>query len=381
MLKKFIIYKMINCKCFYDLLNKNGIDFFAGVPDSLLKDFCAYVADNSENHIITHNEGGAIALTTGYHLATKKIGLVYMQNSGQGNSVNPLTSLADPDVYNIPILLLIGWRGEPGKKDEPQHVKQGKITLKLLETLNIPYEILPDSDELVERSLENASEHFEINSSPYALVVREGTFESYSLKNKIKTDYELSREEAIKSIVDELNERDIIVSTTGKVSRELFEHREKNEKNHEKDFLTVGSMGHSSQIALGIALSKPDRKVYCLDGDGAVIMHMGSLAIIGSQNPRNFKHIILNNGAHESVGGQPTAGFNIDFVKIAEACGYKTALRAETREEIKEKMKLLKSNDNLSLLEIRINKEVRSDLGRPTTIPKENKEAFMRFLE
>ena len=372
---------IVNTKFFYDLLNKNGINFFAGVPDSLLKDFCAYVADNSKNHIIAHNEGGAIALAVGYYLATGKIGLVYMQNSGQGNAINPLTSLADSEVYNIPMLLLIGWRGEPGKKDEPQHVKQGKITLKLLETLNIPYEILPESNELVERSLENASEHFEKNNSPYALVVREGTFENYALKNKIKTDYELSREEAIKSIVDELNERDIIVSTTGKVSRELFEHREKNEKNHEKDFLTVGSMGHSSQIALGIALSKPDRKVYCLDGDGAVIMHMGSLAIIGSQNPRNFKHIILNNGAHESVGGQPTAGFNIDFVKIAEACGYKTALRAETREEIKEKMKLLKSNDNLSLLEIRINKEVRSDLGRPTTIPKENKEAFMRFLE
>src|SRR3989344_5933478 len=184
MLKKFIIYKMINCKCFYDLLNKNGIDFFAGVPDSLLKDFCAYVADNSENHIITHNEGGAIALTTGYHLATKKIGLVYMQNSGQGNSVNPLTSLADPDVYNIPILLLIGWRGEPGKKDEPQHVKQGKITLKLLETLNIPYEILPETFEETEKIIEKAIAYMKEKSAPFALVVKKDTFEKYELKNK-----------------------------------------------------------------------------------------------------------------------------------------------------------------------------------------------------
>ena len=371
----------VNPKFFYDLLNKNGIDFFAGVPDSLLKDFCAYIADNSRNHIITHNEGGAIALASGYHLATGKVSMVYMQNSGQGNTVNPLTSLADFEVYNIPILLLIGWRGEPGKKDEPQHVKQGKITLKLLETLNIPYEILPESDELVKISLRNALEHFEKNNSPYALVVREGTFENYALKNKIKTDYELSREEAIKTIADELDENDIIVSTTGKTSRELFEHRERSGNNHEKDFLTVGSMGHSSQIALGIALSKPDRKVYCLDGDGATIMHMGSLAIIGSQNPKNFKHIILNNGAHESVGGQPTAGFNIDFVGIVKSCGYKSAFKSEIREDIKEKIKLLKLNDGPSLLEIRINKEVRSDLVRPTTTPKENKKAFMKFLK
>lgn len=372
---------MINCKNFYDLLIKKEIDFFTGVPDSSLKDFCAYITDNSENHIITANEGGAIALAAGYHLATGKIGLIYMQNAGQGNATNPLVSLADPDVYNIPMLLVIGWRGEPEKKDEPQHVKQGKITLSLLDTLGIPYGILPDSIEDAEKSLETAFDSIKTRNAPYALVVKKGIFEPYDLQNKIKTSYELSREDAIKLIVDQLDSRDIIISTTGKTSRELFEYRKKLGHDHSRDFLTVGSMGHSSQIALGIALSKPDRQVYCFDGDGAVIMHMGSLAIIGSQSPKNFRHIIFNNGAHDSVGGQPTVGFDIDFVGIAKACGYKLALRAETKDGIKEKMNLLKSNDGPGLLEIRINKGARSDLGRPTTTPKENKEAFMMFLK
>jgi phosphonopyruvate decarboxylase len=373
---------MINCKKFYDCLVEKGIDFFTGVPDSLLKDFCAYVTDNVDprNNIIAANEGGAIALVAGYNLATGNIGLVYMQNSGQGNSINPLTSLADPEVYSIPMLLLIGWRGEPGNKDEPQHVKQGKITLKLLETLDIPYKVLSDSLEEAKDDLNEAFNVMKEKNRPYALVVRKKTFEQYLLKNKIRTSYELNREDAIKLVIDNLDNSDIIISTTGKASRELFEYREERKQDHKKDFLTVGSMGHSSQIALGIALQKPNRQIYCLDGDGALIMHLGSLTIIGQQSPHNLKHIIFNNGAHDSVGGQPTAGFNIDIPAIANACGYKLAVRAETSDEVLEKINLLKSYSGPGLLEIRINKGARKDLGRPTTTPIENKESFTEFL-
>ena len=373
---------MINCKEFYKLLVKNRVDFFTGVPDSLLRDFNAYIMDNVSEirHIIAANEGGAIALASGYHLATGRIGLVYMQNSGQGNAVNPLISLADPDVYSIPILLLIGWRGEPGVKDEPQHVKQGKITLSLLETLDIPYKILPDAIENAKSTLEWAVNSAIERKGPTALVVRKGTFEAYELKDKIETNYELNREGALKLVIEQIDPLEIVVSTTGMTSRELFEYREKIGQGHEKDFLTVGSMGHCSQIALGIALEKSERQVYCFDGDGAVIMHMGSLAIIGQMKPKNFRHIVFNNGAHDSVGGQPTVGFKIDIPAIAKACGYKEAWKAETEKDIREKMMLLKKSKGPSLLEILINKGARNYLGRPTTTPIQNKESFMKFL-
>jgi len=299
---------MINPKEFYEELRSQGIDFFTGVPDSSLKYLCAYVTDNTDkkNHIIAANEGNAIALAAGKYLATKKIPIIYMQNSGQGNSINPLASLIDSDVYSIPLLMLIGWRGEPGKKDEPQHVKQGKITLKLLETLGIPHEVLPENIEEAKSTIKKAFQYMTTNNAPYAIVIKKGSFEEYVLQNKVESNYDMSREDAIKILTDNLEERDIVVSTTGKASRELFEYREELWQGHEKDFLTVGSMGHSSSIALGIALSRPERAVYCFDGDGALIMHLGASAIIGQNAPSNFKHIILNNGVHDSVGGQPT---------------------------------------------------------------------------
>jgi len=374
---------MLNCESFFNLLKENQIDFFTGVPDSLLKYFCYYIIDNTnqKNHIISANEGGAIALTSGYYLSTGKIGLVYMQNSGQGNSINPLVSLTNPDVYSIPMLLLIGWRGEPSKKDEPQHIKQGRITLDFLTSLGIPYEILPDSLEETEKIIEKAIRYMREKSAPFALVVKKDTFEKYDLKNKIENYFELNREEAIKLVIDALSSEDIVISTTGKISRELFEYREKLKQDHDKDFLTIGSMGHASQVALGIALQKPNRQVYCFDGDGSVIMHMGSLAIIGQQSPKNFKHIVFNNGAHDSVGGQPTAGFAIDFSLIAKACGYDEIFKTETAEEINEKMKLLKEIKGPVLLEIKVNKGSRKDLGRPTITPIENKKYFMNFLK
>lgn len=373
---------MINCQAFYELLLRKNIDFFCGVPDSLLKDICAYISDHTQerNHIIAANEGGAVALAAGYHLATGKIGLVYMQNSGQGNTVNPLISLMDQEVYSIPALLLLGWRGEPGKKDEPQHIKQGRITGELLRALEIPFDVLPATIEDAEVLLTKAVHAMHKQSAPYALVVPTGVFESYRSMNQIELPYELSREEAVKAIIKQFSEDDIFVSTTGKTSRELFEYREELQQGHQQDFLTVGSMGHASQIALGIALARPDRNVYCLDGDGALIMHMGALAIIGARKPANFKHIVINNAAHDSVGGQPTAGFEIDIPNIARACGYLGVMRAESIDEIYKNLPLLQKSHGPALLEIRVNKGARAELGRPTTSPIENKQAFMKFL-
>lgn len=375
---------MIDCADYFNALIRNHITFFSGVPDSLLKDFCGYITDHAEpnSHVIAANEGNAIALASGHYLATGDPGLVYMQNSGLGNAVNPITSLIDPDVYNIPVLLLIGWRGEPGKKDEPQHEKQGKITLPLLETLGIDFCILPDTlDEAID-CLNTAVCIMQSNLRSHAIIIRKGTFAPYKLLSQAAVSYEINRESAIKLMADCLNPRDIFISTTGMSSRELFEHRATSgEESSGQDFLTVGSMGHASQIALGIALAQPDRQVFCLDGDGALIMHMGSLAITGSHHPSNFKHIVINNGAHDSVGGQPTVGFNMDIPAIAAACGYHKTMRVEFADELKQNFDILRNSQGPALLEIRVGKGARSDLGRPTTTPNENKENFMRFLQ
>ena len=322
---------MIETKEFYESLNKNGIDFYTGVPDSLLKDICSYISDNStpEKHVIGANEGGSVSLAIGYHLATRKTPLVYMQNSGFGNIINPLLSLADPKVYSIPMILLIGWRGEVGIKDEPQHVKQGEVSETILKTLDIPYIVISNKTLDVNNVISKAVKHAEINNTPFAILVRKGTFEPYSLLNKLKTNFELSREEAIIKSTNLLSDSDIIVATTGKTSRELFEYRARNNQGHQRDFLTVGGMGHANQIALGIAIAKPEKTIYCFDGDGAALMHTGSLGIIGDLNLDNFKHIIFNNGAHDSVGGQPTIGLDIDFGKIAKSFNYNKVFRIQ----------------------------------------------------
>jgi phosphonopyruvate decarboxylase len=375
---------MIDVKEFYNELLNNEIDFFTGVPDSLLKSFCAYIKDNvsSEKNIISANEGNAIGLASGYYLATKKIGLVYMQNSGIGNALNPLASLADKLVYSIPILLVIGWRGEPGKKDEPQHKKQGLITTETLDILGIKYEILDESTNSDEMKLKikKAYIYMKEKNEPYALVIKKNTFNEYKLKSNINFDCEMTREEAIEILISNMKENSAVVSTTGMASRELFELREKYKQNHNKDFLTVGSMGHASQIALGIALAKKDKDIYCIDGDGALLMHLGGLAIIGNQKPNNFKHILINNGAHDSVGGQETVGFKIETLAIAKACGYKKYYSCESKVDLLKLSEKIKNIQEPVFLEIKVKKGARKDLGRPTTTPIENKEAFMEFL-
>ena len=376
---------MISPKYFYDSLIANGTDFFAGVPDSLLKNFCAYITDNApaDKHIISANEGSATALATGYHFATGKIPLIYMQNSGEGNMINPLLSIVDPDVYSVPMMIVIGWRGEPGVHDEPQHVKQGKVTCDLLDAMKIPYSILgaDNCNKCLDKALAKAYEYIKANNAPYALVIKKGTFEDYTLQNNTTVEADMSREEAIEKIMLSAPETAAFVSTTGMASRELYELRDKHGQGHSKDFLTVGGMGHASQIALSIAMQKKDRLIYCIDGDGASIMQMGGMATIGTRNPSNMVHIVLNNGAHDSVGGQPTVGRQIDFCGIAKACGYGNVVKASTKEELDAILKDKNTFDKLTFIEVLVRKGARKDLGRPKTTPQENKKAMMEFLK
>lgn len=379
---------MIKPSTFYNLLIENGTDFFAGVPDSLLKNFCAYVTDNApeEKHIISANEGSATALAAGYHFATGKIPLIYMQNSGEGNMINPLLSLVDPDVYSVPLLILIGWRGEPGVHDEPQHVKQGKVTCDLLDAMKVPYAVLAETEALLPAQLERAYSYIKENSAPYAFVIKKGTFDDYVLQNNIKVEAEMKREEAIEKIMLAASDKTAFISTTGMASRELYELREKHGMGHEKDFLTVGSMGHASQIALAVAMQKPNRPIFCIDGDGATIMQMGGMATVGTRRPKNLVHFVMNNGAHDSVGGQPTVGLKIDIPAIAKACGYEKVYSVETADELENIMKTIadsfKEGKNvLTFVEVKVSKGARKDLGRPKSTPQENKRALMQFLK
>jgi len=373
---------MISPKFFIEALREKGIDCFAGVPDSLLKNICAYITDHFDaaHNIIAANEGAAVGLAAGHYLATGQPACVYMQNSGEGNIINPLASLTDQEVYNIPVLLLIGWRGRPGVHDEPQHVKQGKVTTGLLNVMGVNYEVLSKEEDKAAKQIEKAAKAL-ANKEVFALVIEKDTFEDYKLQNVEVNDLTMSREEAIQTVAAALDEKDCIVSTTGMISRELFEYRAAMNQGHERDFLTVGSMGHASQIALGIALAQPDRRVWCFDGDGAAIMHMGSMAIVANKAPKNYVHVVFNNGAHDSVGGQPTVGLKIDLPAVAKAVGYKAMYTVETKEYLAELLDKVKRHEGPVLLEVKVKKGNRKDLGRPTTTPIQNKEALMAFLQ
>ena len=374
---------MIRPEYFIDTLGAHGIDFFAGVPDSLLKNICAYISDHlDERHnIIAANEGGAIGLAAGYHLATGKIACVYMQNSGEGNIINPLASLTDKEVYNIPVLLLIGWRGRPGVHEEPQHIKQGKVTMALLDTMGIEYAVLSKEEEEARKQIAKAVAHMKATNVVYALIVEKDTFDQYVLKNVRVNELTLGREEAIQTVAASLDGKDVIVSTTGMISRELFEYRTGKGEGHERDFLTVGSMGHASQIALGIALEQPGRRIWCFDGDGAVIMHMGGMAIIAEKAPKNFVHVVFNNGAHDSVGGQPTVGLDIDLCAVAKALGYRAAFSTDNKEGLFAILNEVRELEGPVFIQVCVKKGNRKDLGRPTTSPIENKVALMGFLK
>lgn len=361
-----------------------GADFYTGVPDSQLKSICDYLMNkygvNQKHHIIAANEGNCVAIAAGYHLATYKIPVVYMQNSGEGNIINPVTSLLNDNVYAIPIIFIIGWRGEPGTHDEPQHIHQGKVTIKLLEDVNIKSFIV--SKETTENELKKAMNDFQnilSNGKDVAFIIRKGAL-SYDKDIEYKNNNLITREEIIQHIL-KFSDKDPIISTTGKVSRELFEARIINNQSHKYDFLNVGSMGHSSSIALGIAINKPRTKVWCVDGDGSVLMHMGSIAIIGENAPKNFIHIVINNSAHETVGGIPTVADKIDFISIAKACGYINTLSVNNFKDLDKALEYVKRNDELSMIEVKCSISSRANLSRPTISTLENKLIFMEYLK
>lgn len=357
-------------------------EFFTGVPDSLLKPLCDWLITEygvSENHIIAANEGNAAALAAGYHLATGKIPVVYMQNSGIGNVINPLASLMNDKVYGIPCVFIVGWRGEPGVHDEPQHIYQGEVTLKLLEDMDVRTFVI-DKDTAEEDAIRQLEEWMPLLGAgkQVAFVVKKGALE-FDKKVKYANDGKMLREEIIRRIVA-VSACDPIISTTGKASRELFEIREARGEGHERDFLTVGSMGHSSSIALEIALQKPERRIWCIDGDGAFLMHMGSVALIGSNKPKNLVHVVINNSAHETVGGMPTVASDIDVTAIARACGYPNAVSVADIDALNSALVAAKESCELSLIEVKCSIGARSDLGRPTTTAMENKVNFMNYL-
>ncbi len=371
----------MNVKTMLDMI---GADFYTGVPDSRLRALCDYLTDtygtDPGHHVIAANEGNCTALAAGYHLATGKIPVVYMQNSGQGNMINPAASLLNEKVYAIPVIFIIGWRGEPGIKDEPQHIYQGEVTIKLMETMGIPSFVI--GKETTAEELQNVMRKFRLflgQGKAVALIVRKGAV-SYERKVEYKNNYTMGREEIIRHIV-KVSKEDAVVSTTGKASRELFEIREENGQSHKYDFLTVGSMGHSSSIALGIALHKPEKKVWCIDGDGAALMHMGAMAVIGAEKPENLIHVIINNGAHETVGGMPTAAGGLHFAALAKTCGYPYTACADTFEKLDEELVKAKERNGLCLIEVKCAIGARENLGRPTTTAWENKEKFMEFLQ
>jgi phosphonopyruvate decarboxylase len=370
---------MLNCEAFYNLLKDRGVEFFSGVPDSLLKDICAYITKNSRDgeHIIAANEGNSIALGAGHYLASGKTPLIYLQNSGLGNIVNPLLSLADKDVYSIPMIIMIGWRGEPHIKDEPQHVKQGKVTLPMLESMGIKYKIIENDFVEASRQINTLLDHAKEYSEPVVMIVRKGTFESYEYENDIVENTDLEREEAIELVANSVSQDSLILSTTGKISRELYEYRVQKEEVECNDFLNVGAMGHVSQLALGVALVKPEKKVVCFDGDGAFLMHMGGASIVATQAPKNYLHFVFNNAAHDSVGGQPTVAQNISIKDIALACGYKSSITLNNRKELEEVRDSFKNMEGPALIEILVKKGSRSDLGRPKSTPIENKKVFI----
>ena len=363
-------------------VEERGIDTIAGVPDSTLKQFCDGIQNykGALAHYVTANEGAAVGVAIGSFLASGKPACVYMQNSGIGNAVNPLASLANGDVYGVPILFIVGWRGEPGVKDEPQHVFQGKITCELFDTLAVPYRVV-DKDTTDEEMRQILDEAFAVlgENRQYAIIVKKGTFEKAE-PFVWKNGNQMVREAVLGRILEILPEDAVIVSTTGKISRELYEQSNQINGNHDQIFMTVGGMGHASMIAFGIAKKRPDKKVLCIDGDGAVLMHMGALPFIASQAPANFYHIVINNQAHESVGAMPTGCQQADFARIARAAGYVRSEKLESMEALDQIAEAIKKEKGPILFEIPVSLDARADLGRPKESARENKEEFMKFL-
>lgn len=364
-------------------LEHMGIKVITGVPDSTLKAFCDGLQLHGENfrHYVAVNEGAAVGIAMGSYLASGKPACVYLQNSGIGNIVNPLTSLANSEIYGIPMLFIIGWRGEPGVKDEPQHVFMGKITCRMMETLEVPYAVIDKNttSEKLQEILEEADQHLK-KQEQFAIIVKKGTFDSDE-KFVWDNGCSLGREQALGSLLELLPENACIVSTTGKISRELYEQSNRRKGSHENIFMTVGGMGHASMIAYGIAQENPGRRVICVDGDGAVLMHMGTLPFIASRASENFVHVVMNNRAHESVGAMPTDCGSVSLSEMAKAAGYKKVSRVQNENELKQAAELLRESEGPVFVEIQVSLGSRADLGRPAETARENRDDFMDYLK
>jgi phosphonopyruvate decarboxylase len=371
---------MINPRNVVEHLRGLGTSLFVGVPDSLLKPFGQYVMAElpRSSHIITSNEGASVSVALGHYLRTRQPALVYLQNSGVGNTVNPLLSLADRAVYGVPMVLMIGWRGQPGVKDEPQHVTQGRVMTAMLDAMELPYAVVPHDEPAALEAFSLAYATAMAEQRPYVLLVEKGTFEPYDDSGPSTTPQDLpSREEGVEALLNVVDDDALIISTTGMLSRELFEIRERNGEDGATDFLTVGGMGHASAIALGVAAAEPDREVWCFDGDGALLMHAGTMATIGDHGTPNLRHAVFNNGVHDSVGGQPTSITVVDVPRVALAMNYRLARTAESLDDLPAITTEMKAADGPTLVELLVRPGSRPDLGRPTRTPRESRDRFM----
>lgn len=368
---------MIRAEYLCHILQKLGFNLFSGVPCSILKPVINYIIDNPQtSYIAATSEGEAMGIAAGAALAGEKA-VVMMQNSGLGNAINPLTSLQM--IYKIPALLLITLRGEPGKPDEPQHKIMGKITDKLLQVMGIYYEYLVDKEEELGKQISRLARRIHENSEPVALIIRKGTIEEYELKSSSSFDSKITmkRKEAIKCIVKNLQGKEAIISTTGKVSRELYYDGKESETN----FYVVGSMGCASSIGFGVVRRYQDRKVIVLDGDGAVLMKMGTLATIGHYRPKNLIHIVLDNNSHDSTGGQPTVSNTAELEKIALYAGYVHSVRIYSAESLRDNLLKALKTDGPHFLLVKVKKGADKNLGRPKLTSLEIKDRFMKFLQ
>ena len=373
---------MIDQNTLFDQLNVMGLNFFTGVPDSLLNDFCLHLVNNVPDcqHIMAANEGNAIGIAAGYHMATGKIPVVYMQNSGIGNATNPLVSLTHPCVYGIPLILLIGWRGDPAIKDHAQHKKQGELTPVLMEDMDIPYQVLDADDTVIEKFQWAANKAKELNA-PVALIAKKAILTQKEKKQEYAESPLMNREEAISAVLDVFGKDAIYLATTGRATRELHEQIMIHGFGHEIEFLNVGAMGHLSSIGLGLAVGAQDKKIVVFDGDAAAVMHMGSLATNGRYQPKNLIHIVLNNGVNESVGGQKSSGQVINLTAIAKGCGYETIPAfVESKEDLRKAVKQLADSNHLSFLDVHVRQGIRKDMPVLKIEHQHAKTALMNYL-
>lgn len=365
---------MIKPQDFFEILSENNYEYFCGVPDSTLKYLCSYIDDLANDHLICANEGSAIGNAIGYHLATGKVPVVYMQNSGFGNAINPILSMASKEIYKIPMLIIMGWRGEPRIQDEPQHLHQGKVLLPSMEAMELDYDILPTNLESVQKLVTQMTSKIQDENRPYFLIVKKGTFEEYKNVKKVETNT-LNRIHVIKEIIKTFPTQKFI-SSTGFISRELFEVREECHSAHNQDFLTIGAMGHASQIAYSYAKNSKSKTI-CLDGDGSFLMHMGGTTAIKSQQDIDIVHIVLNNGVHLSVGGQATIAAELELCNIAHECGFKHSYKIQNQEELSTILDEIKDKTGPIFIDIKVSKEIKKELMRPNLTPLEMKNLFM----